>query len=373
MFLHNRTKKQFLLVEPVAKTPYPPLGLMKISSMLKRSNVQADVFSQVGMDTPPEVVDPEVIYVTSLFTWDLKKVITTVKTLKKKFPGSDIKIGGIAASLLPDYVLEHTGISPTIGLLEEAEEQVPDYEMNFGRKLRTSISFTSRGCIRDCNFCTVKKLEPQFYVKTDWERDINLNLPQVTFWDNNWLASPNLYNDIDKLRCINKKIDFNQGLDARLYTEDVAIMLSELNIDPIRFAFDDITQEADVIRAIRIAKRYTRKEICIYVLYNFKDTPEEFYYKINILNNEKVLAFPMGYRAPVDIVRAVANKYWNQYLLRGLKLSLLFYYRRGMITESRASFVKIYGNSPAEFVSNLYRIYDYDKALKRSPSGGGNV
>jgi hypothetical protein len=81
----------------------------------------------------------------------------------------------------------------------------------------------------------------------------------------------------------------------------------------------------------------------------------------------------MGYRAPVDIVRAVANKYWNQYLLRGLKLSLLFYYRRGMITESRASFVKIYGNSPAEFVSNLYRIYDYDKALKRSPSGGGNV
>ncbi len=34
----NKTilNKEFLLVEPVAKTPYPPLGLMKISSMLKQ-------------------------------------------------------------------------------------------------------------------------------------------------------------------------------------------------------------------------------------------------------------------------------------------------------------------------------------------------
>lgn len=31
----NYSKSNFLLVEPIAKTPYPPLGLLKISSMLK--------------------------------------------------------------------------------------------------------------------------------------------------------------------------------------------------------------------------------------------------------------------------------------------------------------------------------------------------
>lgn len=364
--------KQFLLVEPVAKTPYPPLGLLKISSMLKTKYPGCTVFSQVGKETPENLVHPESIYVTSLFTWDFDKLVAVTNYLKWKHPQSEINIGGIAASLLPEETLAKTGISPHIGLHEEAECCVPDYSLNFDRKVRSSISFTTRGCIRKCKFCTVTTLEPDFYIKNDWENDIAHDLPTITFWDNNWLASPNVLNDCKKLSKIGKKIDFNQGLDARLYTKKIATALSKVNIDPLRFAFDDISQEKAIVSAIRLAKKMTNKEIAVYVLYNFKDTPEEFYYKINLLNQEQVLSFPMCYREPSSVNKIFPNEFWNSYILRGLKLSLLFYYRRGMITESRRSFENIYGHSYNDFITKLYDIYEYDKNLKKKVSDNVN-
>lgn len=363
----NRNK-QFLLVEPVAKTPYPPLGLMKISSMLKDMHPGCSVFSQVGNDIPHGLTKPEQIYITTLFTWDLQRVINSIKYYKRQFPDADINVGGIAASLLPEEIKNATGIEPHQGLLEPAESYSPDYSLTFDRKHRTSISYTTRGCIRKCKFCNVNKLEPQFLVKNDWERDIDLSLPQITFWDNNWLASPNFKSDAKRLAELNKKVDFNQGLDARLYTSSVAKLLSKINIDPIRFAFDDISYEKSVLKAIEIAKKHTSREISVYVLYNFNDTPDEFYYKIDLLNRMKVLVFPMGYREPISLQRVLPGKHWNTYLLRALKLTLLFYYRRGMITGSRDSFLSMYGNNSEEFKSKLYQVFEYDKQIKRKTS-----
>ncbi len=206
-------KKQFLLVEPVAKTPYPPLGLMKISSMLKQTNKDCFVFTQVGNGIPEGLHYPDSIYITSLFTWDIDKVINSARYYQNKFRDSKIIIGGIAASLLPDYVYSKTGIKPHVGLLESAESCFPDYTTTFDRKINYSISFTSRGCVRSCNFCHVKTLEPNFFVKHEWEKDINDSFPAITFWDNNWLASPNFASDCEKLEKLNKRVDFNQGLD----------------------------------------------------------------------------------------------------------------------------------------------------------------
>jgi choline-glycine betaine transporter len=74
----------------------------------------------------------------------------------------------------------------------------------------------------------------------------------------------------------------------------------------------------------------------------------------------------MEYRAPTDIGKKFPAQHWNTYLLRALKLSLLFYYRRGMITKSRKSFESFYGKNEKEFISKLYEIYKYDKSLKKS-------
>lgn len=123
----TKKAKQFLLVEPVAKTPYPPLGLMKIGTYLKRRRKPCTVFDTVGNNIPQKLSRPQEIYITSLFTWDLDKVIKCVQFYSDHFPRAKIFIGGIAASLLPDYVEKITGIRPYVGLFEKAEKYSPDY------------------------------------------------------------------------------------------------------------------------------------------------------------------------------------------------------------------------------------------------------
>jgi hypothetical protein len=357
---------QFLLVEPVAKTPFPPLGLLKISSMLQKRHPNCVIFTQVGNGQPEGLRSPYEIYITSLFTWDLGSVVKSIHFYRDTFPRSQINVGGIAASLMPEYIKTTTGIAPHIGLLEEAENCLPDYSLQFGRKMNASITFTSRGCPRNCKFCSVKVHEPSFFVRKNWEMDIAPNLSRIVFWDNNWLASPNLIQDCQKIKQLGKIVDFNQGLDARLYTQKAANALATINIDPIRFAFDDLRSEDNIVEAIRLAKKHTNKEIRVYVLYNFQDTPEDFYYRTSLLNREGVLAFPMEYRKPTALKVKFPGPHWNSRLLRALKLSLLFYYRKGMITESRKSFLSIYGGSSREFIEKLYSIYEYDKQLKRA-------
>lgn len=357
--------KQFILVEPVAKTPYPPLGLMKIATLLKRRHKGCKIFDVVGNEIPRGVSRPSAIYITSLFTWDLKKVVESIQFYSDKFPRDKILVGGIAASLVPDYIRKHTGITPHIGLMDGAERCDPDYSLSFNRKINASITFASRGCPRRCRFCSVKLHEPKFTVREDWQRDVSKDLPRIIFWDNNWLASPNFLKDCEKIKKLAKIVDFNQGLDARIYDEAMAKQLATIKMDPIRFAFDDIESEACVLRAIKLAKKYSRSEIRVYVLYNFMDTPEDFYYRISLLNRNGALAFPMEYRKAIPSQTKFPGPHWNTALLRALKLSLIFYYRKGMITESRKSFLSIYGKTAKQFVSKLYEIYEYDKKLKR--------
>lgn len=357
--------KQFLLVEPIAKTPYPPLGLMKISTWLRKKHKGCQVFGTVGTTLPPGLVRPHQVYVTSLFTWDVDKLAKTVRFYAAQFPRARINVGGIAASLLPDHVEKATGIRPHCGLLAGAEECAPDYSLTFGRQINASITFASRGCPRRCRFCCVRTHEPEFHVREDWEKDVNPDLPRIVFWDNNWLASPNFAADCSRIRRLGKTVDFNQGLDARLYSESTAKALGTIRLDPIRFAFDDVVMEAKVMKAVELARKYSPVEMRVYVLYNFEDSPEDLYYRLNLLNRHHILAFPMEYRKPTPSKAKQPSQHWNLPLLRAFKLTLLFYYRRGMITESRRSFCSIYGRTAKQFVERLYRIYDYDKSLKR--------
>lgn len=373
MALNRGSKREYLLVEPIAKTPYPPLGLLKISSMLRDRDKGCRIFMQIGKGIAKGLHSPKKIFITSLFTWDWKPLIDTINFYKWSFPDSEIIVGGISALLLSNEIYNYTKIKPHVGLYNDAEFYPPDYSLTFGRENRLSITSTTRGCINACSYCSVKELEPDFYIKENWENDIVERFPRVLLWDNNFLASPNFDKDCAKLTTINKKVDFNQGLDARLLNEERAKRLFKIDLDPIRFAFDGLEYEKDILKAIQLAKKYSTREIMVYVLYNFKDTPEDLYYRINLLNRQGALSFPMEYRAPTMIVNKLPGIHWDTFLLRAFKLSLMFYYRKGMITLNRTSFHSIYGRNEREFVQKLYEIYEYDKAIKkRKPSLSGD-
>ena len=370
--------KNVLLVEPVYNNPYPSLGLMKISTWHKKKGDDVMLIKDTPHNSTLDLFERnekcykklkghyDIIYITSLFTYQAHYVIESVKYYRNRFPKTLIKVGGIMATLMPEYIKEKSGIESHIGLLRGAENCSPDY--SWYPNLSYSISFTTRGCPRNCPFCAVRKHEPEFKVKENWPEDIDITKQRIIFWDNNWLASPNFEKDVKRLMNFRKigitQVDFNQGLDCRLLDEDKVKLLSLIKINPLRFAFDNCSEDGHIQKAIQLAQKYGFKDIRVYVLYNFEDnndTPEYFYYRINEVNKLEALAYPMRYR-PIDSVNGYSNSNkWDKKLLRALKLSLMFYYTKGMISKSREAFKNIYGNSANEFKYKLYEIYQKDK------------
>lgn len=306
----------------------------------------------------------DIIYITSLFTYHFAQVKDCILKFKTRYPDAEIKVGGILATLLHEKIEKETGIKPHRGLFEEAEKYPPDYSLF--PEFPYSITFTTRGCIRKCRYCVVPILEPKFIVRENWVNDINPTSKKIIFWDNNWLCSPNLFTDIEKLKIIGKPFDFNQGLDCRIFDAHIAERLSETKINPVRFAFDNPSQDGYIQEAIKIAKRCGLHDIRVYVLYNSPekyDTPEFFYYRINELNKLGVAVYPMKYR-PIDSTNPNwVSPSWDKNVLRGIKLVLVFFYKKGIIKKGRDGFLKMFGTDPEEFQENMRRINAYDRAL----------
>lgn len=375
--------KKILLVEPAYNSPYPPLGLLKISTWHRRKGDKVQLIKDTMHNPTLDLFEKkekcyrkfdehyDIIYITSLFTYQAKFVIDSITYYKNRFPKAKIKVGGIMATLIPDVIKEKTGISPHEGLLRGAENCPPDY--SWYSNLPYSISFMSRGCPRKCSFCAVKKHEPKFKPKENWPEDIDVTKKHIIFWDNNWLASKNFEKDFKRLIKFQKKaginkIDFNQGLDCRLVNEEKAKLLSQLKIKPLRLAFDNCSEDGHIQQAIQLAKKYGFWDIRVYVLYNSEDnndTPEYFFYRINEMNKLGALSYPMRYRPINSTQNHYISPKWDKKLLRALKLSLMFYYSQGMIRKNSEAFKNIYGKNEKEFISKLKAIYKKDKKRRK--------
>lgn len=144
-----------LLIEPEYKVKYPPLGLMKISTFHKRHG--DDVVFYKGTRAEVRDQDWDIIYIATMFTYQWKGVVDTIKFYQRQKGSARIVLGGILASLLTEDVERETGIRPHAGLREEVDRCSPDYHL-FNEVYKypvndASIAYTSRGCIRRCRFC----------------------------------------------------------------------------------------------------------------------------------------------------------------------------------------------------------------------------
>ena len=314
---------KILLVDPPHPKGYYAFGLLKISAMLKDKG--HEVHFAYGRQELNFI--PKEIWITSLFTYYYDDVIKTVLYYKKHFPKSEIKIGGIYASIMPDHVERFTGIKPHFGLLPEAEKYGNDYSLF---ETDYSFAFTSRGCIRKCPFCFVPKIEGKLQSVENWEKDIDVSKDTIVFMDNNFLAKgiPAIRKDIDKIKDFVKRgvkmVDFRQAIDARVFNEEIAIMLSEIPIRPVRFAFDNMAEDGHCQKAIQLSLKHILKKgtswygggfpnnIMIYVLYNFQDTPQNFYYRITEILKNGGCPYPMQYSPFEDLQRKFIGENWTK-------------------------------------------------------------
>lgn len=169
------------------------------------------------------------IYVTTLFTfyWNITiKTIQDAKLLVKDV--SELKVGGVLASLLADEVREATDIVTMQGLLDKPRilddneiiiDDLPldysildeiDYEYPTGSAYFT---FMTKGCTRTCAFCSVPKLEPTYKDKiptNDKFQVVNEKYGEqqhLLLMDNNVLASPKFPEIIEEI----KQMGFKKG------------------------------------------------------------------------------------------------------------------------------------------------------------------
>ena len=218
------------------------------------------------------------VYITSLYTYEAKAVIDSVKYYKEKCRNADIMVGGIYATLMPDHLRSQTGVEPFIGIWDEVECLPPDYGFWINHSWsNTSFVFTSRGCPNKCGFCAVKTLEPTRSINPRWKEHIFNDKPRIMIHDNNITASGfgHFVRVITYLAKTGKLVTFDNGFDCRHFTSTHSQLLSFLNIQTIRFAFDSMAQDGHIQRALENCQKagIPPQKILVYVLFNYKDSP----------------------------------------------------------------------------------------------------
>jgi hypothetical protein len=289
---------KILLVEPQKSkkyhTSYPPLGLLKLAAYHKKKKDKVRFvqgFSEDGFD-------PDTIYITSLFTYAYEPVHDVIRYYSQRYKKARIVVGGIYATLCPEHLKDSFGNRIEIhkGLVPEAEDILPDYSLV--PEWNASVLFSSRGCIRKCHFCSVPVLEPKFKAKKSIRHLLHPGHKKVILWDNNILASPYWRDIFDEIEEMNIEVDFNQGLDARLINEEVALRLKRLKLSVLRLAYDSNQIRKPLEIAINLLKSVGIKgrKILVYCLHNTpSDTPEDFLNRIKDILDWGIVAYPMRY------------------------------------------------------------------------------
>ena len=297
---------RILFVEPDYYSRYPPLGLLKLASYHR--SYGDDI--QYARGISDKVNQPDSVEITSLFTYSWKPVHEAIDYYHHRFSQAEIKVGGIYATLMPNHIRHYFPfIKIHQGLFPKAENLLPAYDiLNWVDKWKgwdRSIVFTSRGCIRKCQFCVVPKVEGGMRDQKPSILDLmHPSHKKVTIWDNNFLASPYAKSMLKELIDHGIETDFNQGLDARLMDEETAALLSDVKSKSIHMAYDWPWEGPYIQKAINLLGNagYKKKNLIFYMLYNFwdeqhkkGDTPEDFLLRLKNLMKWGASVYPMRF------------------------------------------------------------------------------
>ena len=378
--------KKILLIEPGYKNKYPPLGLMKIAQYHGPRGKRDRVRFIKGEDRSVLNEAWDRIYVTTLFSFEYPKISQSIDFALEVANGQADKVfvGGIAASLMHERFVDERrwhGIrfikgllsgSPAVSLqLDEFSEElyssdtsgrpiedlVPDYDILSQIEYRYPVrdayfAYTSRGCIRKCHFCGVPKLEGMqrdTESLTDLVRAIEEHYgpkKDLILMDNNVVASPRFKEIIAEIRDlgfvpgaklsrpgrppVQRRVDFNQGVDARILCKDPMYLreLATICLKPLRIAFDHLGVKKPYEQAVRYAAEFGLTELSNYMLYNFHDGPEDLFERMRLnvsLNEElgvRIWSFPMRYQPTDRPDRGHIGEKWSRYQLRSMQIVL---------------------------------------------------
>ena len=155
-------------------------------------------------------------------------------------------------------------------------------------------------------------------------------------------------------------VDFNQGVDARLFDDEKVALLAQIPVRPLRIAFDDVKTEPAYTKALKLSVEHGMKDFSNYLLYNFKDKPVDLYHrmKVNVQLCEdlgvSIYSFPMKYHPIRDEHshdRDYIGEHWNRKYIRAVQAVLNA--TKGKIGRGVSFFEKAFGRTEEEYMELL--------------------
>lgn len=153
-----------------------------------------------------------------------------------------------------------TGYDVERQLPEEIDRLQPDYSIYPNVPKDTAYGFLTRGCPNKCPWCVVPRKEGAIRPYMDIDEIAIEGRRKIVLMDNNILAAGTYaIEQLEKIIQRGYKVDFNQALDARLVTEEIAKLLAKvkwLDNNRIRFGCDTKGQIIECERAMEMINRY---------------------------------------------------------------------------------------------------------------------
>lgn len=236
-----------------AKNPFPNLAIMKLSSWHKSQGDTVEWYDPLFSGHLDKV------YVSKVFSFtpDYEYYINADEVV---YGGSGFAISMVDGKEVYDKEKDKP-------LPYEVEHSFPDYEL-YGIT-DTAYGFLSRGCPRGCDFCHVKKMQGTQAHRVAHLSEFWNGQKNIVLLDPNISACPEWKEIFQELIDSRACVDFSQGLDIRLMTDEKIQMLSLIKTKGVHFAWDRY-EDKDVVypklKTFADITGWNRRKIIVYCL-----------------------------------------------------------------------------------------------------------
>lgn len=309
---------------------------------------------------------PDKIYISCIFSFYSKKYEDIIDYYHHMFLNAKINIGGVFPSLNPEWFNKEKWKSGSFGNSwlhihqgrhSDIENLVPKYDCTvidedweYGtekqresvlKKQQKVVLYTSRGCVNNCGYCAVPKLEGKqvnFPTIRPYLEAAKKEVPDATsvvLYDNNLTEQTYIKDIVDELVEFDYAVDVH-GLHVSAFTPEFAEQMARLKFRAqgkdsstpyMRFSFDKMKYEPDVWKAMKIfSEANIDTEFFCYMLYNWIDSPEDFWKRIIVSHDiartykKSIYLFPQRYEPfqALEKYKYVGSK-WTPELASGVR------------------------------------------------------
>jgi hypothetical protein len=276
----------------------PNLALMRIAAYHRElgDEVSFRRADHVNRCSPQFGEAPDRVYASAIFT----KSAPLCREIKRQFPGA--VIGGSGWDI--EIKLENVGV-PTDGPL--------DYSLY--PSFPHSMGFSQRGCRLRCGFCLVPQMEGAVRDSGEiagiWRGDPHPR--NLLLLDNDFFGQPEWRRKVEEIRSGGFRVSFNQGINARFLTDEVAEAIASIDYYDDDFkrrclytAWDNRKDEKRLFDGLERLVKYGVKpdQIMVYMLVGYwpGETHEDRDYRRRRLTEFGARPFPMAWEPTMELL-----------------------------------------------------------------------